>query len=89
MNDSFYAWMSGRKSLLKLLGLVALFLVVCATGLRMARAFALTHETASEVGSNPAGGMRDGAHDFDFNIGVWHTHIRRIPDPFSGARRFG
>ena len=85
MIDSFYAGMSGRKSLLKLLGLVALFLVVCATGLQMARAFAVTHETASEVGSNPAGAMRDGQHDFDFNIGVWHTHIRRPLDPFSGS----
>lgn len=27
--------------------------------------------------------MRDGAHDFDFNVGVWHTHIRRHLDPFS------
>jgi hypothetical protein len=26
---------------------------------------------------------RDGAHDFDFDIGVWHTHIRRVLDPFS------
>lgn len=26
---------------------------------------------------------RDGQHDFDFNIGVWRTHIRRMPDPFS------
>lgn len=26
---------------------------------------------------------RDGAHDFDFNIGTWHTHIRRLADPFS------
>jgi hypothetical protein len=25
----------------------------------------------------------DGQHDFDFNIGVWHTHIRRIIDPFA------
>jgi len=25
---------------------------------------------------------RDGQHDFDFNIGVWHTHIKRIVDPF-------
>ena len=85
MIDSFYAGMSGRKRLLKLLGLAALFFVVCATGLRMARAFAVTHETASEVGLNPAGAMRDGQHDFDFNIGVWHTHIRRVLDPFSGS----
>jgi hypothetical protein len=30
---------------------------------------------------------RDGAHDFDFNIGVWHTHIKRIMDPLSGATK--
>lgn len=29
-------------------------------------------------------GLRDGQHDFDFNIGTWHTHIRRILDPLSG-----
>jgi len=29
--------------------------------------------------------MRDGAHDFDFNVGVWHTHIRRVVDPLSGS----
>jgi hypothetical protein len=26
----------------------------------------------------------DGQHDFDFDTGVWHTHIRRILDPFAG-----
>jgi BNR/Asp-box repeat len=29
--------------------------------------------------------LRDGAHDFDFNVGVWHTHIRRVLDPFSSS----
>lgn len=29
---------------------------------------------------------RDGAHDFDFDFGVWHTHIRRIPDPFADGQ---
>lgn len=34
-------------------------------------------------GGPPA--LRDGAHDFDFNVGVWHTHIRRVLDPFSAT----
>ena len=27
--------------------------------------------------------LRDGQHDFDFRFGVWHTHLRRVADPFS------
>jgi hypothetical protein len=30
---------------------------------------------------------RDGQRDFDFNIGVWKTHIRRILDPLSGSAK--
>jgi hypothetical protein len=26
----------------------------------------------------------DGQHDFDFDIGEWHTHIKRFLDPFAG-----
>ena len=33
----------------------------------------------------PAPAPRDGEHDFDFHLGVWRTHIKRIADPFSGA----
>jgi hypothetical protein len=29
--------------------------------------------------------VRDGQHDFDFNIGTWKTHIKRILDPLSGS----
>ena len=28
---------------------------------------------------------RDGQHDFDFNVGTWKTHIKRILDPLSGS----
>lgn len=31
----------------------------------------------------PATAVRDGQHDFDFNFGVWNTHIKRILDPFA------
>lgn len=28
---------------------------------------------------------RDGAHDFDFARGVWHTHATEVLDPFDGG----
>jgi hypothetical protein len=28
---------------------------------------------------------RDGQHDFDFNIGTWKTHIRRLVHPLTGS----
>ncbi|MBV9407643.1 MAG: hypothetical protein JO164_02400, partial [Candidatus Eremiobacteraeota bacterium] len=31
--------------------------------------------------------LRDGRHDFDFNLGVWHTRITRILDPFAAVKR--
>jgi hypothetical protein len=32
-----------------------------------------------------AAAIRDGGHDFDFNIGVWKTHIRRLQHPLSDS----
>lgn len=34
--------------------------------------------------SVPAPAFADGSHDFDFNLGTWHTHIRRLKQPLSG-----
>jgi hypothetical protein len=46
------------------------------------RTFALPG-AARGRGPEQAAPPRDGQHDFDFNLGVWHTHVRRFPDPFS------
>lgn len=43
---------------------------------------------AAAAAATPAaagGALRDGQHDFDFNFGVWRTHIRRVLDPLSGS----
>jgi hypothetical protein len=35
--------------------------------------------------SVPALAQRDGQHDFDFEIGTWKTHLRRLQRPLSGS----
>jgi hypothetical protein len=44
---------------------------VCAQAAKAARAGAET--------------PRDGQHDFDFEIGTWHTHLKRLAHPLSGS----
>jgi hypothetical protein len=44
-------------------------------------------------GSMPGGparadSLRDGAHDFDFNLGNWKTHIRRRLHPYTGEPKW-
>ena len=33
----------------------------------------------------PSPTKRDGQHDFDFHIGTWKTHLRRLLDPLTGS----
>ena len=42
-------------------------------------------DAADEAAQPPKSAARDGQHDFDFNVGVWKTHIKRILDPLSSA----
>jgi hypothetical protein len=73
MSDSFGAWISkGAASR-------GVMRVVRATVLFVATSSALVAVAGAQTGT----ALRDGAHDFDFNIGIWHTHIRRVPDPWS------
>jgi hypothetical protein len=35
--------------------------------------------------SQPTGAQRDGSHDFDFLIGDWKAHVRRLPERLKGS----
>jgi hypothetical protein len=39
----------------------------------------------SAHGGPEAPPLRDGAHDFDFEIGTWKTHVSRLLHPLSGS----
>ena len=56
----------------------------CALGTCLS-AVALSAATAQEGTASQAPAMHDGQHDFDFNFGVWKTHIRRLKEPVTGS----
>ena len=52
----------------------------------LALALALVMQPAlADTAAHPA---RDGARDFDFALGTFHTHIRRLRDPLTGSGKW-
>jgi hypothetical protein len=49
---------------------------------------ALGAHAAGETAKPSDLGVRDGRHDFDFNVGVWKTHIKRLVHPLSGSTEY-
>jgi hypothetical protein len=45
-------------------------------------------QTAAGAPQLSPGEIRDGQHDFDFNIGTWKTHIRRLVHPLTGSNEW-
>lgn len=67
-----------------LVQLSAVVLLVCALGVN-APVVAASTDAPLPLGAGSNADSQDGQHDFDFNIGVWHTRLHRIADPFSSA----
>ena len=42
-------------------------------------------QTTLKSGINGAIGQREGQHDFDFEIGTWKTHLKRLLHPLTGS----
>jgi len=60
-------------------------ITACALTAALAAFPATVPAAAAEPAATPSAALRDGAHDFDFNFGRWHTHIRRVLDPLTGG----
>jgi len=62
-------------------------------GITIARCFAIGIVAATSFASGllyaegkAASAVRDGQHDFDFDIGTWKTHSSRLLHPLSGSK---
>jgi hypothetical protein len=60
-----------------------------AIGLGLATIFCVSYPSVGlSQTPAPTPALREGQHDFDFNIGVWKTHIKRTLDPFASSSGF-
>jgi hypothetical protein len=67
---------------------ITLFAIVVAVPVSSAFGVQQTPAPAAGSESLPARGVSGGGqHDFDFNFGVWKTHVSRLLDPFGGRNR--
>src|SRR5688572_9633025 len=48
---------------------------------------AQTNATSTDM-TKPADVLRDGQHDFDFEIGTWKTRLKRLVKPLSGSNEW-
>lgn len=46
---------------------------------------AQTESSAAKVSSQTTGSERDGQHDFDFALGTWKAHLKRLDHPLTGS----
>ena len=46
---------------------------------------ALSNSNASKANSQQASAVRDGQHDFDFELGSWKIHLKRLVHPLTGS----
>ena len=62
-------------------------LLVCCVVVVMGRFHARAQQDsdASKTGRQQTHTERDGQHDFDFEIGTWKTHLRRLVHPLTGS----
>jgi hypothetical protein len=63
------------------------YLLLCSLliGVPAVPAIAQSESTLSPTDVQQATKERDGQHDFDFEIGTWKTHLRRLLHPLTGS----
>jgi hypothetical protein len=61
------------------------FLLFFAVASLPVQGFTQSNSEASKAGLQPTSIQGDGQHDFDFEIGTWKTHLRRLLHPLTGS----
>jgi hypothetical protein len=63
------------------IGSLLIGVLICGAGIQAEAGPARATTPAADQGAQP----RDGQHDFDFHIGNWKTHLKRLSHPLTGS----
>jgi hypothetical protein len=79
--------MMNLEKVMNSLARIGTTVVLCALGSLLQARPMIAASTATAGGplSEPAATARDGQHDFDFEIGAWKTHLKRLVHPLTGS----
>jgi hypothetical protein len=63
------------------------YLMVCSLVLvfQSVQGLAQTTPDANKTGAEQSSAKRDGQHDFDFEVGTWKIHLKRLADRLAGS----
>jgi hypothetical protein len=61
-----------------------IYLLLCILGC-LAHSVPAFSQTAPAASETAAQKLRDGQHDFDFDLGTWKSHISRLQHPLTGS----
>jgi hypothetical protein len=80
-------WTNRTEALMNAIKHIRTYLIVCSLAVTLPpfRAHAQQNSDASQTSVQRALADRDGQHDFDFEIGTWKTHLRRLLHPLTGS----
>jgi hypothetical protein len=75
---------------MKLTRHIELYFLLCALVLlsRPCPMLSQTSTTPSASGASQAAVERDGQHDFDFELGSWKIHLKRLEHPLTGSTKW-
>jgi len=70
---------------MRVLRFIRACLLTCVLGCLYQPPFAFSQTAAPRVNAQSSAAVRDGQHDFDFEIGRWKTHLKRLLNPLTGS----
>jgi hypothetical protein len=78
--------MDSGETVMNALQHIRAYLVVCSLVfmLQPLRGFAQQNSDATKTSAQPSSPQRDGQHDFDFEVGTWKIHLKRLLKPLTG-----